>query len=58
MTPWLLVMQTEQFHIAPRSQTGLGRYPRSTERICSLVKFQVSHIKKNNMSNFSHIDPF
>jgi hypothetical protein len=29
------VMQTEQFHTAPGSQTGLGRYPRSIERISS-----------------------
>jgi hypothetical protein len=28
-TPYLLVMHTEQFHIAPGSHTGLGRYPRS-----------------------------
>jgi hypothetical protein len=26
---------TAQFHIAPGSQTGLGRYPRSIERISS-----------------------
>jgi hypothetical protein len=32
-------MQTEQFHIAPGSQTGLGRYPCSIERISSLVIF-------------------
>jgi hypothetical protein len=36
-------MQAEQFHIAPGSQTGLGRYPRSTERISS--SFVRRHIR-------------
>jgi hypothetical protein len=37
MTPSLLVIQTAQFHIAPGNQTGLGRYPRSIERISSFI---------------------
>jgi hypothetical protein len=31
----VLHFQCPQFHIAPGDQTGLGRYPRSIERISS-----------------------
>jgi hypothetical protein len=30
-------MQTEQFHITPGSQTGLGRYSRSIKHISSII---------------------